>query len=372
MDFETEFPILGELNFLNHAGVSPIPSRTAQAMRELVGESNLVGPYHFKKHYGRLDIFRENAARLIGCNADEVAFVKNTTEGLMLVAEGIEWESGDNVVTCAHEFPANVYPWRSLKRRGVSMRVVNETRYKFRIEDFVDAIDERTRLLTVSAVQFSTGFRMPIQELAQLCRARNVLFCVDAIQALGAMPFKAREWGIDFLSADGHKWMLGPEGFGLFYCRRERVKALSGCVLGWIGTVNPQNYDRTDQEWSDGARRFEEGSHNLIGGLGLAASVGLLLEVGLDNVERRILQLTRRLINGLEKRGCQVFTPGEDERRLGIVAFRHPTVGSGEIFKHLFERKIVTAHRRGWVRVSPHFYCKESQIDAVLKAMDEC
>jgi len=370
MDLGSEFPVLRELNFLNHAGVSPLPTRSAEAMRVVVTELERFGPLHQKKDQARMEWVRTAAERLLGCSADEIAFIKNTTEGLCLVAEGLDWCPGDNVVTAEHEFPANVYPWRSLAQRGVEFRVVPERNFRFEVEDFAHAMDEQTRLLSVSAVQFSTGFRMPLEELGRLCRERGVLFCVDAIQALGAMPFDVERMGIDFLSADGHKWLLGPEGFGIFYCRRERIEALSNCVLGWGGVPNPSDYDRTDQQWVPTARRFEEGSHNLIGAVGLAGSVELLLEVGLEQVEQRILALTRRLLEGLATRGCELFTPRDDGRRLGIVSFRHPTEPSERLFQRLLERKIIVAHRRGWIRVSPHFYNTEAQIDAVLEALD--
>jgi len=371
MNLEQEFPVLREITFLNHAGVSPVPARSAQAMRDVVGELERFGPLYQKKDQQRLEWLRTAAARLLHCSSDEIAFVKNTTEGLCLVAEGLPWRPGDNVVTADHEFPANVYPWRSLESRGVELRIVPENDCRFEVQDFADAIDEHTRLLTVSAVEFSTGFRMPLEQLGRLCRARGVLFCVDAIQALGAMPFDVERMGIDFLSADGHKWLLGPEGFGIFYCRRDRIPALSNCVLGWVGVENPSDYDRTDQPWVPTARRFEEGSHNLIGAVGLAGAVELLLEVGIEQIEQRVLALTRRLIEGLEARGCEIFTPREDNARLGIVSFRHPTEPSGRLFQRLLDRKIIAAHRREWVRVSPHFYNNEAQIDAVLSTLDQ-
>jgi len=369
MNLENEFPVLRELIFMNHAGVSPLPARVAQAMRAFLDEFECVGPLHYRKYKELLTRVRTTAARVIGCEPDEVAYIKNTTEGLMLVAGGLTWRPGDTIVTAAHEFPANVYPWRSLARLGVQLRVVPERDYGFAVEDFARAIDERTRLLTVSAVQFSTGFRMPLAALGRLCRERGVLFCVDAIQALGVMPLEARAWGIDFLSADGHKWLLGPEGFGLFYCRRERLEALSGNVFGWQGVANPQDYDNTEQPLIGDARRFEEGTHNLVGLVGLGAAIDLLLEVGLAEVERRLLAVTRRLIDGLQARGCELFTPLDDRRRLGIVSFRHPAEESEAVFKRLLGRNIIGAHRRGWVRLSPHFYNTEAQVDAVLEGI---
>jgi len=369
MDVSREFPVLQELTFLNHAGVSPLPTRSAQAMRDVITELERFGPFYQKKDQQRMEWLRGAAAKLLACSADEIAFVKNTTQGLCLVAEGLDWRAGDNVVTAAHEFPANVYPWRSLARRGVELRIVPERNHAFEVEDFARAMDDRTRLVTVSAVEFSTGFRMPLEDLGRLCRQRGALFCVDAIQALGGMAIHVERCAIDFLSADGHKWLLGPEGFGIFYCRRSRIEALSNCVLGWVGVEHPSDYDHTDQPWVSTARRFEEGSHNLIGAVGLAASVELLQEVGIEEIEKRILALTRHLIAGLDERGCELFTPREDQRRLGIVSFRDPNEPSAQLFSRLLERKIIAAHRRGWVRISPHFYNTEEQMDAVLAAL---
>jgi len=367
---EKEFPVLRELNFLNHAGVSPLPARTARAMEETIAEIERFGPLRHAEYYERCERLRKAAARLLGAEPAEIAFVKNTTQGLMLVAQGLEWRPGDNIVSAQHEFPANIYPWRSLERLGVELRVVPERNWGFELEDFARAIDERTRLLTVSAVQFSTGFRMPLERLGRLSRERGVLFCVDAIQALGAMPFDVKRWGVDFLSADGHKWLLGPEGFGLFYCSRERIGALSNCVLGWMGIENPKDYDDPAQQWSPTARRFEEGSYNLVGCMGLAESVEMILGIGPAEIEKRILELTRRILDGLEGRGCEIFTPRSDERRLGIVSFRHPAMASEDLFNRLLERKIVAAHRRGWVRVSPHFYTPDEHIESFLEALD--
>ncbi|MBM3335421.1 aminotransferase class V-fold PLP-dependent enzyme [Candidatus Sumerlaeota bacterium] len=369
MDLEKEFPISRDMIFLNHAGISPLPERSARAMCEMIGECERSGPVCLPRYHRRREWLREAATRLLGCSADEIAFVKNTTEGLSLVAEGLDWREGDNIVTAAHEFPANVYPWRSLTRRGVEMRAVQERSWRFEVEDFARAMNGRTRLLTVSAVQYSTGFRMPLEDLGRLCSERGVLFCVDGIQALGAMQFDVKRWGVDFLSADGHKWLLGPEGFGIFYCRRERIETLANCVLGWIGVERPSDYERTDQPWIVEARRFEEGSHNLIGAVGLASSVELLLEIGIEQVERHILALTRRLLDGLEERKCEVFTPSDDQLRLGIVSFRHPTEPTDSLFARLTAKGFVVAQRRGWIRVSPHVHNTEEQIDAFLEAL---
>jgi len=369
MDREREFPILKKLDFLNHAGVSPLPARSARAMREMISEAEHYGPFYFKKHRERLEALRGAAAKLLRCTADEIAFVKNTTEGLSLVAEGLDWRDGDNIVTAEHEFPANVYPWRSLARRGVELRVVAERNWQFEVEDFARAIDARTRLLTVSAVEFSTGFRMPLEALGRLCQERGVLFCIDAIQALGAMAFDVEQWRIDFLAADGHKWLLGPEGFGLFYCRAERMDLLSNCVLGWLGVENPSDYDRTDQNWVSTARRFEEGSLNVMGIYALGATVGLILEIGIKNIETRVLALTDLLIEKLKEDGYQIVSsliPGE---RSGIVCFRSRRYSSAELCRRLIDNRIIVSDRARSVRVSPHFYNSEEEIQRMMEVL---
>lgn len=370
IDLQAEFPIREQYTFLNHAAVSPIPLSTQFAISEFARDAAEEGPANYPAWMHGMSNTRAAAAKLVNCDPNDLCFVKNTTHGLLIVVNSIRWREGDNVVGFAHEFPANVHPWRNLRERGVEFRVVQESSdYTFRIEDVERLIDSRTRLLACSWVEYSTGVRNDLAALGELCRSRRVLFCVDAIQGLGAIPLDLSALKVDFLSADGHKWLLAPEGCGIMYVRREIIPDLNTSMCGWIGLKNPAEYDNYDQPLRPDARRFEEGSHNLMSITALGASIRLLLDVGTDEIQSRVLALTDRLIAGAESRGFQVITPRDPEKRAGIVAFAKRGLDALEAAKRLEQEKIIVAARRGFVRVSPHFYNDEQQIDGCLEAL---
>jgi selenocysteine lyase/cysteine desulfurase len=308
---------------------------------------------------------------LLDCGQDEVAFIHNTTHGLLCVAQSLTWRPGDNIVIAEHEFPANVYPWKSLRERGVAVRVAPERGGRFEIDDFAALIDGRTRLLAVSMVQYGTGFRMPTEKLGQLCAERGVLLCVDGIQGLGALPVDVKEMGCHFLAADGHKWLLSAEGFGVLYVRREVLPMLNGSMTGWIGRPRPGDYDDLDQPLVESAKRFEEGSHAMALAAAFEKSTELLLEVGQPRVWELIRNVTGRLDEELKRMGLRVVSSMREEERSGIVAFDPGGVEARSWVEALKARKIHVAGRRGWIRVSPHFYNTTDQIDQLIAALRE-
>lgn len=371
LDLVAEFPIKGNYIFMNHAGVAPIPLSTLLAIAEFAREAAEQGPIDYPSWLRGMAQAREACGLLLGCDANDVCFVKNTTHGLLIVANSINWKPGDNVVTLAHEFPANVYPWQNLGARGVEVRRVEERPdYSYGIDDIARAIDSRTRLLAVSWVEYSTGFRNDIAALGRLCREKNVMLCVDGIQGLGVVPCDVDAMGVDFIVADGHKWLLAPEGCGLMYVRRERIAELNNSMLGWCGLKAPQEYDNAGQDYLPNAKRFEEGSHNLMSTIALGTSINVLLSYGIDRVSQRVSELTARLIEGLRKKGYTVNTPEDPARRAGIVSFIRSDVDPTAMAKSLLdEHRVAIAARRGFLRASPHFYNDAADIDALLAAL---
>jgi selenocysteine lyase/cysteine desulfurase len=372
MDLVREFPILERSTFLNHAAVAPLPRRALDALAAYAEDAAL-GATAWPRMAARLKAAREAAGRLLGVPANEIGFVHNTTHGLLCMANSLPWRAGDNLVTAEHEFPANVQPWRQLGERGVARRVVAERPdHAFSIDDFAAAIDGRTRLVAVSMVQYSTGLRMPVEALAELCRERGVLLGLDAIQAIGAMPTRPTELGCDFLAADGHKWMLGPEGLGILWMRPELSDSLNASMTGWVGRVRSWDYDDHAQPLHPGARRFEEGSYNMAGAAALGAALEVINEFGIENVWGAVEALTARLAEGAARLGVAVASPRADGQRSGIVAL---DLGAGAdpvaTATELGRRGIHVAARRGWLRVSPHFYNRPDQIDALLAALSE-
>lgn len=367
-----EFPVTETYIYMNHAGVAPLSRRVRDAMAGFIDDATFHGAVHTDDWAETAEACRLAAAQLINADATEIAFMKNTTQGILIAANGIDWQAGDNVVTTAVEFPANVYPWWSLKERyGVNTRMVPERDGRICIEDIASAIDGRTRVLTISHVEFASGFRNDIATLGQLCRERDIWFVVDAIQGLGAVEVDVKSCNVDILTADGHKWLLAPEGAAIFYCADEKRDRLINTNIGWASVVNPRDFLNYDLTQRPDATRFEEGSYNSVGLYGLKAALDLLQDIGIQSIETRILELTSQLIAGLEAKGYLVITPERDAERAGIVIFGSERHTATELYEMLDAENIITAERGSGVRVSPHFYNTASEIDRLLEVLPD-
>lgn len=371
IDIRSEFPILDHCIFMNHAGVAPIPARTSRVLQAWAEEAQTKVGSDWPRWARSVPACRSQAARLLGCAPEEIALIHNTTHGLLIVANSIRFRPGDNVLIAEHEFPANIYPWKNLIARGVGHRAVAERDGRFLLDDFAAMIDHRTRLISVSLVQYSTGFRMPIEALAEICRERGILLCVDGIQALGCMPVDVKALGCDFFAADGHKWLLSPEGLGVLYVRREIMDRLTDAMTGWIGREHPGDYDNTEQPLVATAKRFEEGSHAISLAIGLEQSASLLLEVGASEVWNRIESLTARIEERARELGLRIISPRGENERSGIVALERPGTNPKQWLPKLQERGIYVAARRNWLRLSPHFYNQSEQVDELFAALRE-
>ncbi len=320
--------------------------------------------------FAKVSGIRSSAAALIGATAEEIAFSRNTTHAVLLAANAIRFSEGDNIVMPAIEFPANVYPWIGLTEKGVEIRMVEPENGKVTAEMLADICDGRTRAVTVSYVQFSTGQRIDCQQLGKYCRERGILLHIDAIQALGALKIDVEKEMIDLLSCGGHKWMLATPGIGLFYCRKDLIKKLAVPNPGWTGVVNPRDFLDYNFEYRDDASRYEEGSHNLQGIYALGASIGRFLEIGTDKIEERIMHLTSLIAEGLESRGYSISSPFNDDERSGIICFFDPEKDSGEIYRQLTETNVICSLREKTIRLSPHLYNDQKDIEKFFSALE--
>ncbi|HKJ82928.1 MAG TPA: aminotransferase class V-fold PLP-dependent enzyme [Mariprofundaceae bacterium] len=366
----TEFPLDPETLYLNHAAVAPWPRRTAEAVKAFAEENCTRGAADYLAWLKTEQRLRHRLKRLVNAESvDDIALVKNTSEGLSLVAYGLEWQAGDNVVSTNQEFPSNRIVWESLQNRGIELRCADLSG-----DDPEGAIiaemDERTRLLSVSSVQYATGLRMDLERLGKACRDRGVLFCVDAIQSLGALRFDAAACHADFVTADAHKWMLGPEGIALFYSRPEARKKLNLHQYGWHMVEHAGDFDRIDWTEATSARRFEPGSPNMLGAFAMDASLSLLEETGMERIESELLNRTSWLAEAiLSESALELVTPQGSDRRAGIITFRFRERDSefhAQIYRQLMREGIICAHRGGGIRYSPHFYTDRQVIDTAL------
>lgn len=356
------FPVTENLVYMNHAAVGPLSTRAAEAMAKHARDQRDYGALHWREWYAEHDAARASAARLIGATPAEIAFVKNTSEGLSFVAQGLRWHERDNVVTTALEFPSNWTPWKRLERRGVECRVAPLPA----VEQIEPLIDKRTRLVTVSSVAFHNGFAADLAAIGELCESRHVLFCVDAIQSVGVLPIDVRAAKIDFLAADGHKWMCGPEGAGMFYVAAERLEELEVVENGWTNIERHGKFIGCDIEWLPDSRRFEAGSLNTNGIHGLRAAIDLLQEIGVEQVRDRAMAVASLLSQRLEAIGWRAplhgspivgATPPDGEKSVRSLHRKLETAG------------IVTSPREGMLRFSPHFYNDEADVERVLEAL---
>jgi selenocysteine lyase/cysteine desulfurase len=370
------FPILRNWAFFNHAGVCPLPKPAADAMRAFLAQAE-AGAYLNAGWYREIEKLRQDSAALLNCHRDEIAFVKNTSEGISTVAKGIDWQFGERIVTTHVEYPANIYPWmEAVRGRGAKLIMVEEEdgpdgSRQVPIEKILQAAAEpKTRLVTLSHVEFASGQRHDLARIGQFCSERKILFFVDGIQSLGVIPVDVKAMHIDFLSADGHKWLLGPEGAGIFYCRRELLERVRPLTVGWMNVVNAQDFGNYDYTLRADAARFECGSLNVPGLLGLKASLNLLQSVGIPQIAERMKVLGDLLIEGLRSKGYRVIGPRAAEQWSGIVSFVSPTLDHDKIFRDLQNNhKIEIASRVGRLRCSPHFYNTEGQIQRLIEAL---
>ncbi len=367
--YADQFPVKENLVYFNHAAVAPLSRRAAQAAQDLLSAQLHHGAVHFKAWEQGIRQARTAAAELLRADRDEIAFAKNTTHGLIIASESIPWREGDNVVTCAIEFPANVYPWLALERRGVETRFVGAKQGRVLLDDVASAMDRRTRVVALSWVQFSSGFRVDLGKLSALCREREAFLVIDAIQGLGALELDLSRYAVDFLAVDGHKWLLAPEGCGLLYVRKQILDDLVPANVGWLSVRNPTDFLDYHLALVPKARRFEEGTLNTTGIHALGAALELLLEAGPGRIEAEVLALTDYLVEGLRGLGLEVTAPRAEGEKSGIVTFTVPDKAPEEIAAGLGEAGVICASRGGGIRFSPHFYNDTVEVDRALEVL---
>lgn len=363
-----EFPVNQECMYLNHAAVAPWPDRSRKAVIEFANENAGLGASHYPEWIPTENRLRENLGLLIDAPVDSIALVKNTSEALSFVAYGLNWKSGDVVVISDQEFPSNRIVWESLSNKGVTVKTVSVDGDDPEAE-LIAAIQQSPRLVSISAVQYGTGIAMDLRRIGEACRAHGVLFCVDAIQAVGTGPFSVTDTHADFAMADGHKWLLGPEGLGFFYVRPDVMEQLALSEFGWHMVEHLGDYSRKDWQPATTARRFECGSPNMLAAFAFAASTDLLLEVGLDVIQEKIASNIAYLRSGLEDIGADILTPAHAEGRSGIITFRFSNIDSEKLYRQLMGIGVVCASRGSGIRFAPHFHTTADVLDDALDAV---
>ncbi len=363
--YREQFPVTKNRVYLNHAAVAPLSRRVAEAMQGLAQDVLDYGSEHYLQWMAAYEGVRAGAASLINATPPEIAIVKNTSEGIATVAIGIDWKPGDIIVAFEEEFPANTYPWQRMEADGVQIRWLS-------IFDDLDRIDEAAkgaRLLTISYVQYLSGYRVDLDKIGEICQRRGCFFFVDAIQGMGAFPIDVQTSHIDALAADGHKWLLGPEGCGVLYVRRELQDQIEPVEFGWTNVAKYADYASRDMSLRQDAGRYECGTLNTIGCFGLRSAFDLLLEVGIDKISPAVQALGDQIWQGANEHGFETLGKRSEATGAGIVSIRKPGVESQFIVRQLKDAGFIAAPRQGWVRIAPHFYIAPDEIDALLRTL---
>jgi len=365
------YPITRRYAYLDHASIAPLATPVRSTMDVFLGRMT-EEPFDLA-HWARFrSQVRGRVAELLVVGPESITFTKNTTAGLGLVAAGLDWETGDNIVGVDREFPANIYPWMGLKRKGVELRLYRPAQGRIDVKAIVRLCDQRTRVLAISAVQFWSGFRTDLAALGTALKGRDVLLVVDAIQSVGAMRLDLSATPVDFLCAGAQKWLLGPIGVGFAYVGPRMFERLNPVTIGTDSVVRDEEYFDYDITLKPDARRFEEAAPNYPGILGMGAAVNLLLRAGPPAVEEVVLRLADRLRDELPRRGYElVLKPTLPSERSGIVSFRHPRMVPAELHTRLREAGVILSLRSDFLRASPHYYNSDEDLDRLLEALPQ-
>ena len=363
--YRDQFPVTQEVVYLNHAGVAPLVKAAADAMKRLADDACRFGSCHYSEWLETYEGLRVAAARLVGAHRDEIAQVKNTSEGIATIALGLDWRPGDKVIVFEEEFPANFFPWKRLEAKGVRVECLSASAPLERIDEACRG----ARLLAISFVQYLSGYRAPLEAIGEICQRRGCLFVVDAIQGLGAFPLDVRQARIDALAADGHKWMLGPEGCGILYIRKDLQDAIAPVEFGWTNVAAYRDYASRDMALRPDAGRYECGTLNTIGCYGLRAAIEFLLSVGIDRIAPHVQALGDQVAAGAEAKGYEVLGTRTPATGAGIVCIRKPGLDARWVVSQLKSKGFIAAPRQGWIRISPHFYISPDDIAGLIDAL---
>jgi cysteine desulfurase/selenocysteine lyase len=366
-----EFPVTREKIFLAHAGDCPLPRRVAEAIAGYARQC-ATGDQERFVYPAILEQGRKLAAQLLACQSDEVAFVGPTSLALSFIASGLKLRRRDNILVYFEDYPSNVYPWMALAERGVEVRLMNTRGLGvIRPKDVMGQVDENTRLVALASCHFISGYRIDVPAIGKFLRGRNILFCLDAIQTLGA--FSTTVEAVDLLAADAHKWLLGPCGAGVMYVRGSAQGKINPPIYGWNNVRCPDFVAQEQLVFRSGSQKYEAGTHNLLGIVGLVAAMELILELGVENIARELLRKRARLVPGLQAKGFTVLhADAPVENGSGIVSFHRQGADLAALHQKLTDAGVVTslrADRTGqkYIRLSPHFYNTDAELERVLE-----
>jgi len=362
--YRNQFPFTSNKIYLNHAGVSPLSTDVREKMDWFINNRSFGEIEFFEEMVELRDQTRSLAAQIINADADSVAFTSNTSTGFNWLAQGIKWKKGDQIILTDLEFPSNVYPFMNLEKEGVEIVFVKNKNGCINTEDIEKVITPKTRMISISFVEFSSGYRNDLLAIGALCKHHNLIFSVDAIQGLGVIPLDVKTCHIDFLSSGGHKWLMGPMGIGLMYVAPRIFDKITPAFVGWDSVKNSQDYLNYNFDLLPDARRFEYATQNHLGICGLSASLDILHHIGIAAIEQHLLILGKQMVDRLPDFGMKFLGHEDPFYWSGIYTFSSPD--AEELFMFLKKHNVICSIRDGALRFSPHFYNNRDDINDVI------
>ncbi|HZJ42806.1 MAG TPA: aminotransferase class V-fold PLP-dependent enzyme [Pyrinomonadaceae bacterium] len=365
------FPITQRAVYLNHAAVSPLPVPTIEAVESQLRDVHKNGSINFRDWLGVKQSARVLLAELLNARPEQVAFTRNTSDGLSTVANGISWRTGDNIVTFKHEFPSNIYPWlRITQPLGVELRTCDEHNGRIDLDELASLVNQQTKVIAISQVQFASGFRVDLERLGKLARQYDALLVVDTIQALGVIPTDVQAELIDVAAGAGHKWLLSPEGTGYLYLSDRARDRIEPTLVGWVSVPDPEDHFNWNQGWNEGALAWETGTGPAALIYGLEASLRLIRYQGVRRIQKYLQELTDYLCFQLGSKDYEIVSSRLENEQSQIVCIRHTGgIGAMELYSRLKQRRIITAPRVDRLRIAPHFYNTFEDIDSLVAAL---
>jgi selenocysteine lyase/cysteine desulfurase len=367
-DYRSLFPVTEKNIFINHAAASPVSLRVFNAVTGFYSECVEQASRNYSSWMKRVEKTRSRVAHLINAETNEIAFTGNTSDGISAIAWGFKWKRNDAVIVAAPDFPSNIYPWMHLEQRGVDVHFFQRWENHFGVKEVEEALKPNTKMLAVSSVDYASGFAANIEELGYFCKKKGILLCLDVIQSLGVIPIDVKKSGVHFLASGGHKWLIGPMGIGILFIDKNVDNLVIPVRTGWKSVINEEDFD-IDFTLKPDALRFETGTMNLAGIFGLDAAIALLQEVGVSAIYKRVMAVIDLFIERLEARKLEITSPLKDHERSGILTFRPK--GAPEVcYRFLAKRNIMLSLRNNMIRLAPHFYNNESDVDGFFYALD--
>jgi selenocysteine lyase/cysteine desulfurase len=370
-ELRTLFPVTERAIYFNHAAISPPPTTTIRAVEAQLRDVHELGSTNYRDWIAVKEQARDLLAKLLAARRDQVAFVRNTSDALSTVANGLQWRPGDNIVTFNREFPSNIYPWLRVRDTfGVEVRMCEERAGRIDFNELAALIDDHTRIIAISHVQYASGFRIDLERLGRLARQHDALFVVDVIQALGVVPINVEAEFVDVAAGAGHKWLLSPEGVGYLYLSDRARERIQPTLVGWVSVPNPDDYLNFEQSWNRGTLAWETGTGPTALLHGFKASLELLGRFGTQTLANYLEELTDYLCDRLREKRYEVVSSRAQGEKSQIVCVRNlDGVSAMALYHQLNAKQIVTAPRGGRLRLSPHFYNTPAEVDEFVKAL---